>query len=212
MSLKPLLLSVMEEKRLSSHHHFENCSGCNSGKVNIDLEEGGVAMVATQRLWRYSSLELELEKFVELALRELSSLLVWDTISYLSRALIAKDTVLFNTLILRNLEYTHCITQWPMDKVTIRYLLHLWVSKYFCLKREMLTQQRFDKISGFEKWHRRLGHVSICEIQLSIKHTTGLEELLNKTFKQHTKLAVCIRALSKMIPHWKSGQANHLNK
>jgi hypothetical protein len=58
-------------------------------------------------------------------------------------------------------------------------------SNLFCLKPEMLTQQKFDKMSGFEKWHRRLGHVSNRDIQLSIKYTMSLEELLNKIFEQH---------------------------
>ncbi len=65
-------------------------------------------------------------------------------------------------------------------------------TQIFCLKPEMLTQQQFDKMSGFEKWHRRMGHVSYRDIQLSMKCTTGLEELLNKTFELHTKCAACM--------------------
>ena len=56
----------------------------------------------------------------------------------------------------------------------------------------MLTQQQFDKMSGYEKWHRRLAHVSNRDIQQSIKHTTGLEELINKTYEQHTKCGACM--------------------
>ena len=65
-------------------------------------------------------------------------------------------------------------------------------SNLFCLKPEMLTQQQFDKMSGYEKWHQRLAHVSNRDIQQSIKHTTGLEELINKTYEQHTKCGACM--------------------
>ena len=65
-------------------------------------------------------------------------------------------------------------------------------SNLFCPKPEMLTTQQFDKMSGFEKWHRRLGHVSNRDIQQSIPYTKGLEELTNWTYEQHTKCSACM--------------------
>ncbi len=41
----------------------------------------------------------------------------------------------------------------------------------------MLAQQ-FGKTSGYEKWHRHLGHTSNKDIQDTIKYIIGLEELL----------------------------------
>ncbi len=48
-------------------------------------------------------------------------------------------------------------------------------------------------------------------IQLSIKHTTGLEELLKKTFKQHTKCAACMigKSTLEIYTGLKEGQINH---
>jgi hypothetical protein len=55
----------------------------------------------------------------------------------------------------------------------------------------MLAQQ-FGKISGNEKWHRRLGHTTNRDIHNTIHFVKGLEELNKKSYHQHTKCASCI--------------------
>ncbi len=71
----------------------------------------------------------------------------------------------------------------------------------FCLKPEMLTTQQFGKMSGFENWHRRLGHVSDRDIQQSIPYTKGLEEITNQTLDQHTKCGACMIGKSTLEPY-----------
>ena len=51
----------------------------------------------------------------------------------------------------------------------------------FYLKAELMSAQQFGKSSGYEKWHRRLGHTSNREIQETLKHVIGLEELSQTT-------------------------------
>ena len=51
-------------------------------------------------------------------------------------------------------------------------------SNRFYLKAELMSEQQFSKSLGYEKWHRRLGHTSNKDIQDTIKHVRGLEELL----------------------------------
>ena len=55
-----------------------------------------------------------------------------------------------------------------------------------------MSAQQFGKSSGYEKWHRRLGHTSNREIQETIKHVIGLEELSQITYEKHTKCASCM--------------------
>jgi hypothetical protein len=55
-----------------------------------------------------------------------------------------------------------------------------------------MSAQQFDKISGYEKWHMRLGHTSNRDIHDTIPPVKGLEELTNKSYHQHTKCASCM--------------------
>ena len=55
-----------------------------------------------------------------------------------------------------------------------------------------MSAQQFGKSSGYEKWHRRLGHTSNREIQETIKHVIGLEELSQITYEKHTNCASCM--------------------
>ena len=41
--------------------------------------------------------------------------------------------------------------------------------------------QQFCKSSSYEKWHKHLGHTSNKDIQDTIKHVIGLEDLLQST-------------------------------
>ncbi len=83
-------------------------------------------------------------------------------------------------------------------------------SNLFCPKPEMLTRQQFGKLSGFEKGHLRLGHVSNREIQQSIPYTKGLKELTNRTFEQHAKCGACMIGKSTLEPYpERRGRADH---
>ncbi len=53
------------------------------------------------------------------------------------------------------------------------------------LKTEPVSAQQFGRISGCELWHRRLGHRSNRNIQYTIHHSAGLEDLMSKKFDQH---------------------------
>ncbi len=62
-----------------------------------------------------------------------------------------------------------------------------------------MSTQQFGKVSGYEKWHRRLGRTSNREIHDTIPYDKGLEEFVNK---QHTKCSFCMigkDTLEKMI-------------
>ena len=63
---------------------------------------------------------------------------------------------------------------------------------FFYVKAESMSAQQFGKISGYEKWHRRLGHTSNRDIHNTIPYVTGLEELVKKNYQQHTKCASCM--------------------
>jgi hypothetical protein len=53
-----------------------------------------------------------------------------------------------------------------------------------------MLMQQFSNMSENEKWHRRLGHTSNCEIQKSVSHVKGMEELVaKKTFEKQPKYA-----------------------
>ncbi len=55
-----------------------------------------------------------------------------------------------------------------------------------------MPAQQFGKVSGNEKWHRRLGHATNGGIHDTIPYVKGLEELTNKVYQQHTKCASCM--------------------
>ncbi len=60
-------------------------------------------------------------------------------------------------------------------------------SNCFYIKAESVSAQQCGKISGYEKWHRRLGHTSNRDIHYTIPFVKGLEELNKKSYHQHTK-------------------------
>jgi hypothetical protein len=55
-----------------------------------------------------------------------------------------------------------------------------------------MSEQQFGKVSGYEKWHRKLGHTTNREIHDTIPYVKVLEELTNKAYQQHTKCASCM--------------------
>ena len=52
----------------------------------------------------------------------------------------------------------------------------------FYLQTEKMEWTTFERMTGFDLWHRRLGHTPNRFIKLSINHTIGLEKLQNKKF------------------------------
>ncbi len=55
-----------------------------------------------------------------------------------------------------------------------------------------MSEQQFGKVSGYEKWHRRLGHTTDREIHDTIPYVEGLKELVSKVYQQHTNCACCM--------------------
>jgi hypothetical protein len=65
-------------------------------------------------------------------------------------------------------------------------------SSLYYLKIEQLTSSQFGKMSGYELWHRRLGHCPNRNIRDTIHHSSGLEGLMHKKFEPHVKCASCM--------------------
>ncbi len=72
-------------------------------------------------------------------------------------------------------------------------------SNLFYIKAESMSAQQFGKISGYEKWHTRLGHTSNRDIHDTIPFVKGLAELNTKSYHQHTKCASCMIGKSTVI-------------
>ena len=168
---------------------FENCIDCRPKQVKINLAEGGVAMVTTHEAMKTYYLRTRTGEIRGVT-----------TKTYITPGL-RHDLLSVKALNRQG----YCVIQHPDHEESGIYPIiegkidksksFAFMSEHsnlFCLKPEMLTQQQFDKMSGYEKWHRRLAHVSNRDIQQSIKHTTGLEELINKTYEQHTKCGACM--------------------
>ena len=47
-------------------------------------------------------------------------------------------------------------------------------------------------MSGYDLWHRRLGHYTNRNIRETITHSTGLEDLQSRTFEEHTICPSCM--------------------
>ena len=60
-------------------------------------------------------------------------------------------------------------------------------SDLFYLKIEQMDWTRFERMTGYDLWHRRLGHTPNKFIKLSIEHSIGLEKLNGKKFSEHQK-------------------------
>ena len=151
---------------------FENCADCKPRKVNINLAEGGVAMVTTHECMKTYYFRTRTGEFR----------------SVTTRAFVTPG-LRHDLLSVKGLNHPdpeesgiYPVFNGQIDK-SKSFAFMSEHSNLFCLKPEMLTLQQFDKMSGYEKWHRRLGHVANRDIQASIKYTTGMEELLNKTYE-----------------------------
>ena len=60
-------------------------------------------------------------------------------------------------------------------------------SIFLYLKLERMSAKHFEKQSGYELWHRRLGHASFRNIRDTIKCAIGLESLKHMTCDTHVK-------------------------
>ena len=65
-------------------------------------------------------------------------------------------------------------------------------SSLFYLKLEQMSAQHFEKQSGHELWHRRLGHASFRNIRDTIKCVNGLESLKHMTCETHVMCPSCM--------------------
>jgi hypothetical protein len=65
-------------------------------------------------------------------------------------------------------------------------------SNLFSLKLEQMCATQFEKQSGYELWHQRLGYSSNRNIQDSIKWNNGLEDLKGLTYGEHVKRPSCM--------------------
>ncbi len=50
----------------------------------------------------------------------------------------------------------------------------------------------YDNLTGYDLWHRRLGHVPNRNIEQTIQHSIGLENLVGKTCKRDQKCPSCM--------------------
>ena len=56
------------------------------------------------------------------------------------------------------------------------------LTNLYYIKTEPLCLREFGKISGYELWHRRLGHSTNRNIRETIAHSTELEDLRSRTY------------------------------
>jgi hypothetical protein len=71
-------------------------------------------------------------------------------------------------------------------------------SDLFYLKIEQMDWTRFERMTGYDLWHRRLGHTPNKFIKLSIEHSIGLEKLNGKKFSEHQKCPSCMIGKSQL--------------
>jgi hypothetical protein len=64
-------------------------------------------------------------------------------------------------------------------------------SDLFYLKIEQMDWTRFERMAGYDLWHRRLGHTPNKFTKLLIEHSIGLEKLNGKKFSEHQKRPSC---------------------
>ena len=65
----------------------------------------------------------------------------------------------------------------------------------FYLQTEKMDWTTFERMTGFDLWHRRLGHTPNRFIRLTIDHSIGLEKPRKKQFSEHKNvLPVCLES------------------
>jgi hypothetical protein len=66
----------------------------------------------------------------------------------------------------------------------------------FYLQTEQMDWTSFEELSGYDLWHRRLGHTPHQNIKDTINHSIGLESLTGKSFKTDEKCPSCMMGKS----------------
>ncbi len=68
-------------------------------------------------------------------------------------------------------------------------------------------------MSGYDLWHRRLGHCSNRNIRDTVHHSKGLEVLMHKKFESHVKCPSCMISKSTLedLPKLKNFGIVHHN-
>ena len=62
----------------------------------------------------------------------------------------------------------------------------------FYLQTEKMDWTAFDDLTGYDLWHRRLGHIPHQNIKDTIRHSFGLEDLAKRQFKPDEKCPSCM--------------------
>jgi hypothetical protein len=74
-------------------------------------------------------------------------------------------------------------------------------SALFYLKIEQMDWTRFERMTGYNPWHCRLGHTPNqfkFISKLSIEHSIGLEKLNGKKLSEHQKCPFCMIGKSQL--------------
>ena len=66
------------------------------------------------------------------------------------------------------------------------------LTNLYNIQTEPICLRQFGKMSGYELWHRRLGHSTNRNIRETIAHSTGLDDLRSRTFDEHAKYPSCM--------------------
>ena len=85
-----------------------------------------------------------------------------------------------------------------IDPATSFPFLSEYSEGLFYLRTTSMSSTKYQKMSGYCLWHRRLGHCPNATIQKTIKHSIGLDDLLNARFDDHEKCPACMIGKSKL--------------
>jgi hypothetical protein len=93
-----------------------------------------------------------------------------------------------------------------------------FVSEYseslFYLRVAPICATKYAKMSGYEPWHRRLGHCPNECIRKSIPHSIGMDDLKSARFNNHEKCPACMMGKSRLnnLPKEKVRAKKPLNR
>ncbi len=167
---------------------FENCTDCQPKTVEIKTAEEGVVMTTTHvcmktyyvRSRTRENCPLTTKAIIVPSLRS-------DLICRIPQPSRIQSNPWSWSWGIRNIPNI----QWKNSQIEI-FCIYEWSLKKNYIKAEAMSEQQFGKVSGYEKWHRKLGHTTNREIHDTIPYVKVLEELTNKAYQQHTKCASCM--------------------
>ena len=84
----------------------------------------------------------------------------------------------------------------------------------FYLRTKAISATKYAKMSGYELWHRRLGHCPNECIRKSIAHSIGMDELKSARFDNHEKCPACMMGKSRQnnLPKAKERAKKPMNR